>query len=188
VEEHRRAQVKSSGWAISYTNENPVETIKYMDFWFGEKGRRLANFGIEGQHYDMIDGKPIFKPEVLNADQPVAAQMWAIGAQVERGFHQDYSYETQWSNKFALEGIALYDEGDYLLDPFLGVSMNEKEKAVYDKYWVTIRDYMLEMQQAWILGSSDVEADWDKYQAQIDRMGYDKVIKAMQSAYDRAYK
>jgi putative aldouronate transport system substrate-binding protein len=188
VEEHRRSQVKPSGWAISYSNEHAVETIKYFDFWFSEEGRRLANFGVEGVHYDMIDGKPIFKDEVLNSDTPVNAQMWAVGAQIERGFHQDYANEEQWSNKYALEGIALYDQGDYLLEPFLGVSMNTTEKGVYDRHWITIRDYMLEMQQAWILGSRDVDEDWEDYQAQIERMGYPKVIKAMQSAYDRAYK
>ncbi|RKF17885.1 extracellular solute-binding protein [Alginatibacterium sediminis] len=188
VEEHRRSQVKNSGWAISYSNENVVETIKYFDFWFSEEGRRLANFGVEGVHYDMIDGKPIFKDTVLNSDTPVTSQMWAIGAQVQRGFQQDYANEEQWSNKFALDGIALYDQGDYLLEPFLGVSMNTEEKGVYDKHWITIRDYMLEMQQAWILGARDIDEDWDTYQDQLKRMGYPKVIKAMQSAYDRAYK
>lgn len=188
VEEHRRANVKPDGWAISYTNEHPVETIKYFDFWFTEEGKRLANFGIEGQHYDLVNGKAQFKPEIINSDTPVNAQMWAIGAQIQRGFPMDYENEVQWSNKYALEGIELYDQGDYLLEPFMGVSLNEKEKEVFDKHWVTIRDYMVEMQQAWILGSRDIEADWDSYQKSIERMGFSKVIDVMQSAYDRAYK
>jgi putative aldouronate transport system substrate-binding protein len=66
--------------------------------------------------------------------------------------------------------------------------MNKSEQAVYDKYWVTIKDYMLEMQQAWILGSRDINEDWDSYQSQLKRMGYHKVVEAYQSAYDRAYK
>lgn len=188
VEEHRRAKVKPDGWAISYTNEHPIETIKYFDFWFTQEGKRLANFGIQGEHYDLVDGKPVFKKEVLEADTPVNAQMWAIGAQVQRGFPMDYQNEVQWSNKYALEGIALYDQGDYLLEPFMGVSLNAKEKDIYDKHWVTIRDYMVEMQQAWILGSRDIEKDWPKYQESIERMGYKKVVNAMQAAYDRAYK
>lgn len=188
VEEHRRTQVKDQGWAISFTNENTVETMKYFNFFFTEEGRRLANFGVEGKQYDMIDGKPVFKKEILENSAPVVGQLWDVGAQVQRGFYQDYSYELQWSNKHALDAIALYDKGDYLLEPFLGVSLNEKEKAVYDKRWVTIRDYMLEMQQAWVLGSRDIDADWDEYLSQIDRMGFEKVVKVMQSAYDRAYK
>lgn len=189
VEEHRRAQVKVDGWAMSFTNENPVETMKYFDFYFTEEGRRLANFGIEDVHYDMVDGKPIFKDSMLNGDAPLNTLLWQQGAQIPRGFYQDYSYELQWSNKYALEGIALYDTvPDLLVEPFLGVSLNTKEKEVYDKRWATISTYMLEKQQAWVLGSSDIDKDWDDYTAQLDRMGYDKVIKVMQSAYDRAYK
>lgn len=180
--------MKPEGWAISYSNKHPVETIKYFDFFFSEEGRRLANFGIEGKHYDMIDGKPIFKPEVLNADKPINAQLWSVGAQVPRGFHMDYNYEIQWSNKHAMEGIALYDEGDYLVPEFFGVALNKQEKSVYDKYWMSIQNYMLEKQQAWILGTRDVDADWDDYMSQVERMGYSKVMEVMQSAYDRQYK
>ena len=188
VEEHRRGQVKAEGWAMSFTNEHPIETIKYFDFYFSEEGRRLANFGIEGEQYDMVDGKPIFKKSVLENDTPLNTQMWQIGAQIPRGFYQDYAYELQWSNKNALAGIAKYEAGDFLVEPFLGVSLNAKEKEVFDKRWATITTYMLEKQQAWVLGSSDIDKEWDAYIAQLDRMGYDKVIKVMQSAYDRAYK
>jgi len=104
-----------------------------------------------------------------------------------RGYFQDYHYEIQWSNEFALEGIALYDEGDYLVDQFLGVAFNAEEQKVYDKNWGSIRDYMLERQQAWILGGGDVEADWDDYMATLDKMGLNDVLGVMQSAYERQY-
>jgi len=192
VEEHRRAKVKVEGWSMSFNNKNPIETMKYFDFYFTEEGRRLANFGIEGVNYDMIDGKPIFKKEMLEKDTPLNAQLWEIGSQIPRGFYQDHAYELQWSNKFALEGVNMYDKEEtangLLVEPFLGVALNEKEKATFDKNWATIRDYMLEMQQAWILGSRDIDADWDSYMAQVERMGYSDVLKVMQSAYDRAYK
>ena len=89
--------------------------------------------------------------------------------------------------RVALEGIALYDEGDYLIDQFLGVSMNSDEQAVYDKYWSSLLTYMLERQQAWILGTGDVEADWDDYVATLNKMGLQDVLTAMQAAYNRQY-
>ena len=188
MEEHRRIPIKPDGWAIGHTNEHPVETIKYFDFWFTEEGRRLANFGVEGQQYDLVDGEPIFKEEFLNNDQPVNNQLYQLGSQLQaRGYFQDYNYEKQWSNEFALEGIALYDEGDYLIDQFLGVAFNTDEQKVYDKSWGSIRDYMLERQQAWILGTGDVEADWDDYMATLERMGLNDVLAVMQSAYERQY-
>ena len=46
---------------------------------------------------------------------------------------------------------------------------------------------MLERQQAWVLGTGDVEADWDDYMAQLKKMGLDDVLAVMQSAYNRQY-
>ena len=187
LEEHRRIPIKPDGWAIGHTNKHPVETIKYFDFWFTTEGRRLANFGVEGEQYDMIDGKAIFKQEFLDAG-PVNRSLYQVGSQLQgRGYFQDYGYEIQWSNKFALEGIALYDEGDYLTDQFLGVAFNADEQKVYDKRWGSIKDYMLERQQAWILGTGDVEADWADYSAQLAKLGLAEVLEVMQSAYDRQY-
>lgn len=188
IEEHRRIPIKPDGWAIGHTNDHPVETIKYFDFFFSEEGKRLANFGVEGVHYTMVDGEPIFTDEVLNNEQPVNLQLYGAGAQLQaRGYPQDYAYEEQWSNEYALEGIALYDEGDYLIDQFLGVAFTADEQKIYDRYWPSIRDYMVERQQGWILGNGDVKADWDEYLETLDEMGLDQVLEVMNSAYDRQY-
>ena len=187
IEEHRRILVKPDGWAIGHTNEHLVETIKYFDFWFTEEGRRLANFGVEGQQYEMVDGKPIFTQEFLDAG-PVNRSLYQVGSQLQgRGYFQDYNYEIQWSNEFALEGIALYDTGDYLIPDFLGVAFTADEQQVYDRTWGSIRDYMLERQQSWILGNGDVMEDWDEYIAKVNDMGMQELLGVMQSAYDRQY-
>jgi len=46
---------------------------------------------------------------------------------------------------------------------------------------------MLERQQAWILGTGDVEADWDSYMSTLEGMGLNDVLGVMQSAYVRQY-
>ncbi len=188
MEEHRRIPIKPDGWAIGISNEHPVETIKYFDFWFTEEGRRLANFGVEGQQYTMVDGAPQFTEEFLTNGEPVNNQLYAVGSQLQaRGYFQDYEYEKQWSNEFALEGIALYDEGDYLIDQFLGVAFTADEQRVYDQTFPQIRDYMLERQQGWILGNGDVMEDWDAYVTTLNDMGYQDLLGVMNSAYERQY-
>ncbi len=187
-EDSRRATVQPAGWSISYSNQHPIETIKYFDFWFSEKGRILSNWGIEGETYDMVDGKPFYRKTVLHNPKPVNAQMWEIGAGVPRGYWAAYASEEQWTNKMALDGIAMYEKEPDLLQPeFTGVSMNSEERAVYDKYWPSLLTYMMEMQQTWVLGAQDVDASWDGYVARLDQLGYAKVNEVMQAAYDRQY-
>jgi putative aldouronate transport system substrate-binding protein len=187
IEENRRARVRPDGWAITSVNKHAIETIKLFDFYFSPEGKRLSNFGIEGQHYEMAGGVPRFKPEVLNAKKAVNTQMWEIGAQIPLGFVQDYAYEAQWTEPIASEGIALYEKGNYLIDEFPGVSLAADERRKVDRKWPSILNVMLEHQQAWILGARNVDADWEGYLAGLKRLGLDGVIASMQKAYDRQY-
>lgn len=52
-------------WAISADAENPEEIFAFFDFLSSPQGKMLGNYGIEGVHYDMVDGKPVIKEEVL---------------------------------------------------------------------------------------------------------------------------
>ena len=52
-------------WAISADAENPEEIFKFFDYLATYEGQLLAEYGIEGEHYDMVDGFPVIKEEVL---------------------------------------------------------------------------------------------------------------------------
>lgn len=184
-EEFSRDLVKPDGWAITVANENPIETIKYFDFWFSEEGRRLMNFGIEGTHYDMVDGQPIFKDEVLNGDTSVQSQLWEVGAQVPIGFFQDFAYEIQTYNEIAKMGVNMYTDNNYVIDPFPYLSFNEEEQEIFDEVYTNITTYMRESHQKWVLGGETVEEGWDDYIARLDELGYQELLAVYQSAYDR---
>ncbi|MDB5814719.1 MAG: sugar transporter permease, partial [Rhodocyclales bacterium] len=184
-EEDARLPVRPDGWAITLNNKNPVETIKYFDFYFGRKGRNLANFGVEGVNYDIKGGKPVFRESVLKAKQSVLNQMKDIGAQIPIGFWQDFDYERQWTTPIALAGIDMYQKNKYLAPQFPGVVMNKEERAIYDQYATDVQTYMLEMAQNWVLGAKNVDKTWDEYQAKLQNLGYFQMLTVMQAAYNR---
>lgn len=184
-EESSRELVKPDGWAITSANKHAVETIKYFDFWFTEEGRRLANFGIEGEQYDMIDGKPIFKEEVLKGEKSVQAQLWDIGAQIPIGFFQDYTYESQTFNDLANLGVDMYVNNGYVIDAFPEVTLTEEEQKVYNDKWVNIETYMTESHQKWVLGAEKVEDGWGAYINRLNDLGLSEITAIYQKAYDR---
>ena len=112
-EETSRDKVKDQGWGISSRNKNPIETIKYFDFWFTENGRILANFGIEGDTLNIVDGKPVLTDKVLKNEKPPLEVLNSIGAQIEIGVKQDFRYELQIMNPIARQGVQLYMEKKY---------------------------------------------------------------------------
>ena len=51
--------------AISAEAENPEEIFAFFDWLSTPEGQTIAQYGAEGVSYDMVDGKPVLKDEVL---------------------------------------------------------------------------------------------------------------------------
>ncbi|MCU6708550.1 extracellular solute-binding protein [Paenibacillus sp. J5C_2022] len=185
-EETKRAEVTSSGWGIASTSKHKVEAIKYFDFWFSEEGRRLMNFGIEGVHYDMIDGKPIFKEEYLNAENGTLAALQEDGVQIEIGFHQNFDYERQWSNAIALQGEDMYTKANVFMEQYPTLSYANEERDRLTTLKSAIETYVEEMSQKWILGAEDLTDDsFAAFQKSLKNMGVEEMLQLEQQAYDR---
>lgn len=178
-----RDRAKNYGWGISYSNPDPVATIKYFDFWFTEEGRRMANFGIEGDTYTMVDGKPIFTDKVLKGDRAPVDVIRETGAQSNFGFQQDYFYEEQWTTPLAVEGINLYTENNVFMDKYPVLKFTKEEQDTIAKILPKVETYVGEVTQQWILGAKRV--DFPSYQAELIKLGADKLVEVNQAAYDR---
>ncbi|NMA85369.1 MAG: extracellular solute-binding protein [Epulopiscium sp.] len=180
-----RPLVNPTGWGISKDNKDPITTIKYLDFWWSEEGRRLMNFGIEGEHYDLVDGKPIFKDHILNSDKPVTQALQDQGIQMQVGFHQDFFYEEQWLNPIAREGMNMYIENGYIQTPFPTLGFTPEEQKIIDEKSVSIYTHVTETTQKWILGAEDPTKTWENYLKALDNMGMQELLEVYQAAYDR---
>jgi putative aldouronate transport system substrate-binding protein len=48
---------------ITKKSKNPDAAARLLDFLYSDEGNLLANYGVEGIHYDLVDGKPVAKAE-----------------------------------------------------------------------------------------------------------------------------
>ena len=51
----------------------------------------------------------------------------------------------------------------------------------------TLKSYVREMYSGFITGEYDIDAYWDKYLAELDRIGVDTMLETYQAAYDRQH-
>ncbi|WP_168120598.1 ABC transporter substrate-binding protein [Paenibacillus sp. HB172176] len=58
-----------AGYGIGITKDakDPVRVIKYLDYLASDEGQVLINWGIEGEHYNVVDGKRVIPEEVQQA-------------------------------------------------------------------------------------------------------------------------
>ncbi|MEG0904949.1 MAG: extracellular solute-binding protein [Cellulosilyticaceae bacterium] len=186
--QYSRTQISEWGWSLSKDCKDPVAAIKLFDYMFSEEGSRLMNFGIEGQTYDLVEGKPVFKEEILNGDTPVNDQLQELGY-IQIGYPQDFEYERQWTNETALAGIDAYMQANPFLNIVanLGLSYTSEELELISKKEPALKSYTEEMIQKWVLGSEDIEASFDGFLKKAQELGASEILAAHQAAYDRAY-
>lgn len=55
-----------NAWGVSADTKNPELVIKLLNWMYSEEGGLLMNYGVEGTHYDMVEGVPTFKKELVD--------------------------------------------------------------------------------------------------------------------------
>jgi len=68
-----------------------------------------------------------------------------------------------------------------------GLVFNEQEQEVIVELQATINDYVLQSFSQFITGARDIEAEWDTYVAEFDKMGLDDYMAAVNSCFARMY-
>lgn len=184
IEYTRRAIAVDQGVAIGGTSEKQEYAIKLLDFLFSETGSRLMNFGIEGEHYDLVDDKPIFKDFVVNGDKTAIQILTEIGA-CSMVYEQDYAYEEQWMTEEAKKGADMYLDNGYLAEAFPTLTYTDEEYDEFNKIMTDVNTFRSERCQQWIFGSDDVSTTFDSYVNELNRLGLEKATQIQQAAYDR---
>ncbi|MBE5039328.1 extracellular solute-binding protein [Ructibacterium gallinarum] len=183
-ETETRQPLSGGGWGMSTTNKHKEETMKFFDFWFTEEGRRMANFGIEGKSYNMVDGKPVFTDFVLhNPELSPYSALSELGAQMYFGYWADFWYEEQWTNEIALKGIDEYVNNNYYTEQIPQFMIPDDIADTMQELSTQIETYNRETTQKWMLSGLDVEASWDDYIANMEKLGVEEYVKLMNQAY-----
>jgi putative aldouronate transport system substrate-binding protein len=179
----QQARVRDGGaTAISVTCKNKERVVQFLDYLFGEEGSLLMNFGVEGVHYDMVDGYPTFKPEMLNdPNKSILYHLFESGL-FDISRKQDIRYEDQLAPADVLAARDMYVP--ILADPFPPLALTDDERDIMSEKYVEIQTYKDEMVNKFIMGAKSLDA-FDEFVAQIKKMGIDEVLAVQQAAFDR---
>lgn len=184
IESRSRGTGNNRGAAISSKCADPITAIKFLDFCYSEEGRRLLNFGIEGEDYTMVDGQPVFANEVLSADNVLVA-LRKRGVQINLAYQQDFNYEKQWINPIAVKGMEMYIEADCFFPTFPYMNYTVEEQDRLNELNAAVKTYIEETVQKWILGVDDVDATFDNYLETLNGMGIQELLKIQNTVYKR---
>ena len=172
---------------ITSSAENPEKIAEFFNYGYTEEGHTLYNFGIEGESYELVDGKPIFtdlvlhNPDGLTVKQAMSEYMmaWDNGPFVQ---DKDYllQYYTEDAQKKALEKSAYSDAAKYVL-PRITISADDTNE--YSSLTSELETYRDEMIIKFIRGEESFD-NFDKYLSTLDSMGVSRLQEIVQNALD----
>ncbi|MBD2871055.1 ABC transporter substrate-binding protein [Paenibacillus arenilitoris] len=62
---HGTGYLPALGIGITKDAQDPVRLIKFLDYLASDEGQVLLNWGIEGKHYNVVDGKRVIPADLL---------------------------------------------------------------------------------------------------------------------------
>jgi putative aldouronate transport system substrate-binding protein len=175
------------GAAITTSDKNPIETVKWLDYAYGEKGDLLFNYGIEGESYTMQNGKAVIKPELLNPPAGTSSQQ-----ALAKYTRATWSAPFVLSDNFQLQYLALPQQRDALAiwsKPTVErkmplVTPTQDESSKFASIMTDINTYKDEMLLKFIMGVEPID-NFDQYVKKIQSMGIDNAIQIQQAALER---
>ena len=91
------------GWTVTMISKNcknPERAIAFLDYLMSEHGQMVTYLGVEGETYDMVDGKPVLKEEVRELlDTDRASYDRIYGADDAYWMLQDNVMQLQWKQE-----------------------------------------------------------------------------------------
>ncbi|MBE5782497.1 MAG: extracellular solute-binding protein [Clostridiales bacterium] len=77
---------------------------------------------------------------------------------------------------------------EYANDSLVGFVYSEDEQEIINEFQSTINTYVVNSWSEFVTGVKDIDAEWDKYVGEFEKMGLSTYLEAVQSCYDRMFK
>ncbi|MDR4949610.1 extracellular solute-binding protein [Neobacillus cucumis] len=171
-------------FVINANAEDKAEgIIKYMDYVFSEKGRNLMDYGVEGKSYKEVNNKKEFTVKFEEeGNKPIGTPVWnflqdrlTFPAPANNDAYYQWmddltkSYATTYFNQFAVS--------------YPSIKYSTKQLEERSTLQARVEEELNANLVKFITGKRPM-SEWDSFLKEMDNIGYSKIIKIDQAAYN----
>lgn len=172
---------------ISADCEHPELALKLWNYLYSEEGSLLANYGIEGDTFTYVDGKPRVTEKITANDTYSMSQAQALYLMPPSRFGGFYDWTRELASvpekdirAFEIWGAA---DDSYIIPG--RISYTSEESTERAKIVAEVTTYMEENSVKFITGVLDIETGWDAYVQELKNLKTERAIEITQAALDR---
>ncbi len=168
------------------SEEKKAAAMKLLDYLYSEEGMTLLNFGVQGTHYDVVDGEYAYTDLIMKNPDGLSPQdaLRSFGIQSQFTLLQDARYERAFVSDEVNRIRDVYEQEDHIGDAYPTLAFSSEEQGVINEKYTEIETYVNEMIDKFIMGMESLD-QFDAFVEKVNGMGLSDVLAVQQSAYDR---
>jgi putative aldouronate transport system substrate-binding protein len=173
--------------AISTANQHQVETVKLLDYAYGEDGHMLFNFGVEGVSYTLENGYPRYTDDVMKNAQGLPI-VQAMGQHFRSNFGGPFVQDKRYAEQYfqlpeQREAYQIWSEpsNERLMPP---VTPTEEESRRFARIMTDVETRFEEVFAKVFTGAQPLQS-WDTFVGEMQQLGIEEAIQTQQAALDR---
>lgn len=174
----------SNGFRISSNCENVELACKWGDWWYSEEGSLLANYGVEGEGFEYVDGVPTFTSLVTDSDLGMrdALLVYASNGTINCVIDNNAAASVYSDvDKAAPEIWATGMDDEYVIPTSMSLSADDSTEAA--NIYSDIQTLCMESIAKFITGDKSLD-EFDDFVQQIKDMGIQDYLDIYQDCYD----
>lgn len=177
---------------VSSQTKYPERIVEMMNWLYTEEGMMISNFGVEGVHYDLEDGKPVVKQELLDEAAGSSDVFTAVSGKLGAGllgggFYIDESLYQQTSDPIFLEQGEKIDDwtakGEITYLPNWPSFTDEEQEKVTEIEQKLTNVFNQEI-DGFITGKKSMD-EWSSLVETLKSQGSEELESIFNAAYDR---
>lgn len=177
-----------ANFVITDKSEHPVETARWIDYFYGDEGCKLFFMGVEGESYRETDDgveyldKITDNPDGLTLDQALKPYITWLGGSYPGIVKEDYFKGVESSKESTDAAKKL--QPDAIDEVWPNFTYTEDEAQQLDSLTDDIHKYVDESRAKFITGEMPLD-QWGSYVDKINQMGLEDLLTIQQDALDR---
>ncbi|AEI42799.1 extracellular solute-binding protein [Paenibacillus mucilaginosus] len=173
--------------AITTAAKEPEKIVKWLDYAYGPEGHMLFNFGIKGQSYNIVNGKPAYTDTIKSNPNKLTfkqAQAQYMRSHYGGPFVQDVeSFLQQMKYQEQFDSLEIWSKAKNQLQlPLMTLTADESKKLA--SIMNDINTFSDEMIVKFIMGTEPID-NFPQYVDKLKKFGIEEAIKIQQTAFDR---
>lgn len=187
--------LRNDGAYITDKCENPEVLVAWLDLLYSDETTVLSNYGIEGDTYDLVDGKILMRdknnPSTTYGDEPERALMAMGGGLFSPSKLYNDNYELYYDTdtnpyvNYVYECAKEFREKGLKYDVWPTYTLTPEESTENADILADADPYRTQYRAEVITGVKDLDATWDEYIETMNKMKIQTAVDNVNAAYER---